>query len=52
MEATRKEIIAHEMDKNWTLVIRKELNGKNTIMSIWYFNRKRYPDGKLIKHKV
>ena len=47
----RKEICANENDKYWNLPIIIELNGKNTIISIWYFNRKRYLYGRLIKHK-
>ena len=34
VEARRKEICAHEIDKHWNLVIRRELNGEKTIMSI------------------
>ena len=49
MEAIRKEIGAHEVDNHWTLFIRRELNGKNNIISIWSFKRKRAPDGRLIK---
>ena len=52
MEAMRKEIGANEIDKHWNLVKRRELNGKKTIMYIWYFKRKRVPDGSLIKHKA
>ena len=49
VEATRKEIGAQENDKQWNLVIIRELNGKNTIMYIWSFSRKRYPYGRIIK---
>ena len=51
VEATRKEIDAHEEDNRWTLVRRRYLYGKNKIMSIWYFKRKRAPYGIVIKHK-
>ena len=51
MEAMGKEIGAHEIDKHWSLVIRKKLNRKNTIMSICYFKINRAQDGRLIKHK-
>ena len=40
VEAIRKEICSHEIDKYWTLVIRRELNGKKTIISIWSFKIK------------
>ena len=52
MEKTRKKIGAHEIDKNCTLVRRRELNGKKNIMSIWKFNRKRTRYMRLIKHKA
>ena len=51
MEASRKEIGAHEDDKDCDLVIRRELNGNKTIMSICYFKRERSPDGILINQK-
>ena len=41
----------HEYAKHWTLVRRREMNDKKTIMSICYFNRKRDSDGRLIKLK-
>ena len=52
VEATRKEIGAHEIDKHWNLVRIIKLNGKKNIMSIWSFKKKRNPDGRLIKHKA
>ena len=52
VEAMRKEIGAHEIDKNWTLVKIRELNGKKTIMSIWYFKINRALDRRVIKHKA
>ena len=51
VEETRKEIGAHEIDKNWNLIIRRELNGKENIMSIWSFKIKRSPDSWLTKQK-
>ena len=41
MEETRKEIGAYEIEKHWTLVIRRELNEKNNIMYIWPFKIKK-----------
>ena len=49
MEAMRKEIGDHKNYKHCTPVRRRELNGKNTFMYIWSFNRKRDPDGRIIK---
>ena len=51
VETMRKEIGSNEIDKHWTLVIRRELNGENAIMSIWSFKINRDPDWRLIKHK-
>ena len=47
----RKEIGSHENYKHWTLVRRRELNGKHSSISICSLNRKRDPYGTLIKHK-
>jgi len=56
-----KEINDHEERGHWTLmrkdeVDRSKLNprtGKvDTILSIWSFKRKRFPDGRLMKHKA
>ena len=52
VEETRKEICAYEIENYWNLGRRRELNGKNTTIYIWYFKRKRYPDGRLIKNKA
>ena len=50
-EAMRNEICAHDNYNPWNLVIQRELNGKNTIISIWFFNMKRSPYDRLIRHK-
>ena len=46
-----KEICVYEIDKHCNIVRSRELNGKKTIMYIWYFNINRDPDGMAIKHK-
>jgi len=47
------EIEVHEKRDHWTLMERKDLPiGTKTIMAIWSFKRKRYPDGSLNKHKA
>ena len=48
----RREIYAHEEDNQYTLVMKRELDGKKIIMSIWYFRIKSTPDGRLIYHKA
>ena len=54
-----KDIEAHQSRNNWTLIKNIEAKNKHknkdgkikTILSIWYFKRKRFPDGILMKHK-
>ena len=51
VEEMMKEISDHEYDKYCSLVRIRELNGKETIIYICYFNIKRAQYGRLIKHK-
>ena len=51
VEDTRKEIDAHKYEKHWTLVRRRELSGKKTIIYLWYLKSKRSSNGRCIKHK-
>jgi hypothetical protein len=38
---------------HWTIIQRCDMQANSkTIMSIWSFKRKRYPDGTLNKHKA
>ena len=51
--AMLEEIEVHEKHKHWTLINRNDMpTGAKTIMAIWSFKRKRYPDGSLNKHKA
>ena len=52
VEAMRKKISAHEIDKDWNLVRRRELNEKKTIMSMRSFKRRIAPDESIIKHRA
>ena len=53
VEAMQKEIIAHESRGHWDIVGRSSLPpGTKTIQAIWTFKRKRFPDGRLNKHKA
>ena len=52
VESTRKEIVTHEIDKHWNLFRRRQLNGKNFIMYIWSYKKKRDPYGRLIKKQL
>ena len=54
-----KDVQSHEARNNWTLIIKSEVNNKHknrygrlkNILSIWYFKRKIFPEGKLMKQK-
>ena len=51
--AMRKEVADHESRNHWTVLPRSEIPaGTKTILSIWSFKRKRYPDGRVLKHKA
>ncbi len=51
--AMQKEVVDHENRNHWTLTPRSEMpQGAKTILSIWSFKRKRFPDGHLMKHKA
>ena len=52
-EAMEVELNDHETCKHWTLMERKNLpQGTKTIMAIWSFKQKQFPDGTLNKHKA
>jgi hypothetical protein len=52
-EAMEVELVDHESRSHWTLMERKDIPiGMKTIMAIWSFKRKRFPDGTLNKHKA
>jgi hypothetical protein len=47
------ELADHEQRNHWTLMERKDMPvGTKTIMAIWSFKCKRFPDGTLNKHKA
>ncbi len=53
IKAMMHEVDDHETQKHWTLMKRSDLPlGTKTIMAIWSFKCKRYPDGMLNKHKA
>ena len=52
-DAMEKEVDDHVSRNHWTLLLRDELpKGMKPIMSVWSFKRKRYPDGRILKHKA
>ena len=53
IKAMINEVDDHKTRKHWTLMKRCDIPaGTKTIMAIWSFKRKRYPDGTLNKHKA
>jgi hypothetical protein len=51
--AMKKEVEDHEQREHWTLMPRSEMpKDTKTILSVWSFKRKRYPDGRVLKHKA
>ena len=53
VKAMLKEIHSHEDGKHWTMTERSKMpSGTKTVMSIWSFKRKRFPNGELNKHKA
>jgi hypothetical protein len=53
VKAMIHEVDNHEKQAHWTWTKQCDLPpGTKTILSIWSFKRKRYPDGTLNKHKT
>ena len=54
-----KEVEAYEVRSRWTHKKKIEVNNKHknkdgdikTVLSIWYFRRNRFLDGRLMNHK-
>ena len=52
-QAMEVELSDHEKRNHLTLMERKDLpSGTKTIMAIWSFKQKQFPDGTLNKHKA
>ena len=53
IKAMMKEAGDHESKGHWEVVHRSEKPPEvKTILAIWAFKRKRYPDGRIWKHKA
>ena len=53
IQAMKKEVDDHETRGHWQVVPRSQKPpGKKSILAIWSFKRKRFPDGRLNKHKA
>ena len=53
IKAMMAKLLDHESRTHWTVMHRSDLpaNAK-TILAIWSFKRKRFPDGRIMKHKA
>ena len=53
IRTTMKESADHEARSHWTVIPRwQKPPGERTILAIWAFKRKRFPDGRINKHKA
>ena len=52
IKAMEVEIADHTNRKHWVVRMRSECNFPKTILAVWSFKRKRFPDGSLNKHKA
>jgi len=53
VNAMLKEIEDHEVRDHWEVIERSALpKGAKTILSVWAFKLKRFPDGQVMKHKA
>ena len=53
IEAMLTEVQDHESREHWKLIPRSSMPSRSkTIMAIWSFKRKRFPDGRVLKHKA
>ena len=51
--AMQKEIEEHQRRDHWETFWRKDMpSGAKTILSVWAFKVKRYPNGRILKHKA
>ena len=50
--AMNKEINDHHERKHWRIVMRDSVGYPKTILAIWSFKRKRFPNGIVSKHKA
>ena len=53
IKAMMKETADHESRGHWTVIpMSQKPPGVKTILAVWAFKRKRYPDGRINKHKA
>ena len=53
IQAMLKEIQDHETREHWHLFERNKIpKGHKTILAVWSFKRKRFPDGSINKYKA
>ena len=51
VSAMELEIEDHRKRKHWVLCKQNDCGNPKTILAIWSFKRKQFPDGRLNKHK-
>ena len=53
IKAMMIELGDHESRNHWTVINRSDMpRDVKTIFAIWSFKRKRFPDGRIMKHKA
>ena len=53
VEAMVKEVSDHESREHWEMFSRADMpKGCKTMLAIWSFKRKSYPDDRVLKHKA
>ena len=52
IQAMVKEVEDHTKRRHWVIRSRAKCNYPKTILAVWSFKRKRFPDGSLNKHKA
>ena len=53
IKAMMTELMEHESRNHWTVIQRSNLPLEaKTILAIWSFKRKRFPDGRIMKYKA
>ena len=53
IKAMMIELGDHESRNHWTVINRSDMPpGVKTILAIWSFKRKRFPYGRIMKHRV
>ena len=53
MIAMQKKIEDHQSRNHWGLFLKRNFpSGATTIINVWAFKIKRFPNGRILKHKA